>query len=168
LVLATAGAFALAPRAVFAQESPCRGASCSGDSIPTRPHTFPAVGIRAGTPQKASVAVGIVTGVDWQNRGTEYSRDVAFFFEPGFGATRVSSAYITPIGNMGSGFGLAVTAMRTAGSPWTFAANTTYVGGEVLIWPVFLAGPRVGLFRRMSGDATMGHWFFGADFGFGL
>ena len=58
--------------------------------------------------------------------------------------------------------------MRTSARPWTFAGNNTYLGGEVLIWPVFLAGPRVGLFRRVSGDATMKRWFVSADFGFGL
>jgi len=166
--LLTAGAcgLAFAANSVFGQTNPCRG--CERDSTATKSHMFPAVGIRAGAPQKVSFAVGVVTGVDWQKRGTDYSRDVAFFIEPGVGASRASVAYITPMGNLGSGFGVAVSAMRTSGSPWTFSPNTTYIGGELLVWPIFLAGPRLGLFRRMSGDATMGHWFVGADFGFGL
>jgi hypothetical protein len=121
-----------------------------------------------GTPQKASAALGVVAGVDWQKGGTDYSRDVAAFIEPGFGASRASVAYITGIGNMGSGFGVAGTALRTAGRPWTLSPNTTFVGGELFLWPVFLAGPRIGVFRRVSGDAMRGRWFLAADFGFGL
>ena len=159
---------ALASRSVAAQATPCRGAECSQDTTPTKRHTFPALGLRVGTPQKVSVALGVVLGVDWQNRGNDYSRDVAFFVEPGLGATRASVAYINGIGNMGSGFGLAATALRTSGKPWTMTRNTTYIGGELFLWPVFLAGPRLALFRRVSGDAMLGRWFLGADFGFGL
>jgi hypothetical protein len=167
---ALCGALASQPAAAQPTPSPtpCRGADCSQDSTPTRSHVFPALGVRVGTPQKASVALGVVLGVDWQKSGREYSRDVAFFAEPGLGATRVSMAYINGIGNMGSGFGVAGTALRTAGSPWTLTPNTTYIGGELFLWPVFLAGPRVALFRRISGDAMIGRWFLAADFGFGL
>jgi hypothetical protein len=148
--------------------TPCRGAECSQDTTRTKSHVFPALGLRVGTPQKGSVAIGVVAGVDWQKGGTDYSRDVALFVEPGLGASRASVSYINGIGNMGSGFGLAATVLRTAGGPWTFRPNTTYVGGELFVWPLFLAGPRVGLFRRVSGDAMIGRWFFAADFGIGL
>ena len=163
---AAACVLALAHASVSAQEAPCRG--CTPDSTRTKTHVFPALGLRAGVPQKASVGIGVVFGVDWRHGGTDYSRDVAFCLEPGIGATRASVAYITGVGNIGSGFGVAATAMRTSARPWTFAGNNTYLGGEVLIWPVFLAGPRVGLFRRVSGDATMKRWYLSADFGFGL
>ncbi len=158
---------AFAPRPVSAQPAPCRGADCS-DTTQTRSHTFPALGIRVGTPQKASAALGIVRGVEYQRRGSDRSRDVAFFVEPGIGASRASVSYINGIGNMGSGFGIAATFLRTAGKPWGLTPNTSYVGGELFLWPVFLAGPRVGVFRRISGDAMLGRWFLGADFGFGL
>ena len=159
----------LTPHVSVAQATPaCRGAECSQDTTRTRSHLFPALGLRFGTPQKASAALGLVAGVDWQKGGTDYSRDVALFIEPGLGASRGSAAFITGIGKMGSGFGLAATALRTAGRPWTLTPNTTYIGGELFLWPVFQAGPRVGLFRRVSGDAMIGRWFLAADFGFGL
>jgi hypothetical protein len=158
----------LAAHSAAAQTPPCQGAECSQDTTPTRSHIFPALGVRVGTPQKVSVALGVVLGVEWQLRGTDYSRDVAFFVEPGLGASRLSVAYINGIGNMGSGYGVAATVLRTASKPWTLVRNTTYIGGEMFLWPVFLSGPRIGLFRRMSGEATIGRWFLGADFGFGL
>jgi hypothetical protein len=155
----------VADRPGAAQAPPSRA---QGDSTPAKSHVFPAVGIRAGTPQKVSVALGVVTGVDWQSRGAEHSRNIAFFVEPGLGATRASIAYITGVGNMGSGFGLAATGLRTSSSPWTLARNTNYVGGELIIWPIFFTGVRIAVFRRVSGQATMGRWFLGGDLGVGL
>jgi hypothetical protein len=67
---------------------------------------------------------------------------------------------------MGSGFGIAVTGMRTWKDPINLKTNETFVGGEVWVWPVFFSGPRVGLFRKITG--TTRGWYFTADFGFGL
>jgi hypothetical protein len=140
--------------------------ACTGcDS--TRSHVFPALGIRAGTPQKVSFALGIVAGMEWQKYGADRSRDFALFFEPGLGAARISAAYIKGIGSMGSGYGVAATVMRTWSQPWTISPNTTYVGAELLVMPLFLAGPRIGVMRRLTGSMSSG-WFLVADFGIGL
>ena len=37
---------------------------------------------------------------------------------------------------------------------------------ELWAWPVFFTGPRLGLFREMTGSRH--GWFVTADFGFGL
>jgi hypothetical protein len=134
------------------------------DSIAGQWHMLPAVGLRAGTPQKVSAALGLVTGRNYRERGS--SEDVAVYVEPGLSAGRATLAFLSGFGNMGTGFGVGGTVMRTWRDPWTVPANTTLVGGELWAWPVFFTGPRVGLFREVTG--TSHRWFLTADFGFGL
>jgi hypothetical protein len=134
------------------------------DSVSGQWHMLPALGLRAGIPQKASAAVGIVAGRNYRERG--HTEDVAVYVEPGLSAGRASIGYISGFGNMGSGFGLAGTAMRTWKDPINLSTNATYLGGELWAWPMFFTGPRLGVFRRVTGG-TKG-WFFTADFGFGL
>jgi hypothetical protein len=71
-------------------------------------------------------------------------------------------------GSFGSGFGLVATAMRTWHSPWSFASDATYVGGEVLIWPIVFTGPRIGLFRAVAPSDASKRWLLSFDFGIGL
>lgn len=150
-----------------------RGQECDrcnppGDTTHARVRVVPAIGVRVGAPQKASIAVGVLTRAEWQQHGRDYSRNLAAFVEPGLSGARASVAYIQGIGNLGSGFGVAASVLRTWKEPWTLPDNGTYVGGELLVFPLFLVGPRVGLFKEVSGGRDMKRWFFTADFGFGL
>jgi len=142
----------------------CRG--CVEDTLP-HVHVIPALGIHAGTPQKVSAAVGLGLGVEWQKDGHDHSRNVALFAEPGLSAGRASLAYVDN-GRFGSGFGVAATVLRTWKDPWTTKSNLTYVGGDVLLWPIVFMGPRIGVFRRVAGDPTSKKWFFSVDIGIGL
>lgn len=156
----------LAPLVALAPQQP-RG-SAPEDTIP-RSHTFPALGIRVGEPEKASAALGIVLGEDWQQNGRDHSRNVALFVEPGLDAGRASVAYVRHgYGNFGSGFGLAGSLMRTWNEPWVFKPNVTYAGGEVILWPILFVGPRLGLFRSVAGNPTDRRWFGSLDFGVGF
>jgi hypothetical protein len=134
------------------------------DSVSGRWHMLPALGLRAGIPQKLSAALGIVTGRNYREKG--HSDDIALYVEPGLSAGRASLGYMSGFGNMGTGFGIAGTAMRTWKDPINLATNATYVGGELWVWPLFFSGPRIGAFRKITG-VTRG-WYFTADFGFGL
>ena len=134
------------------------------DSVSGQWHMLPALGLRAGIPQKLSAAVGIVTGRNYSEKG--HTEDLAVYVEPGLASGRVSVGYISGFGNMGSGFGLAATGMRTWKDPLNLTTNATYVGGELWVWPVFFSGPRIGVFRKITGVSH--GWFFTADFGFGL
>lgn len=134
------------------------------DSITGNWHIFPALGLRAGTPQKASAALGLVTGRNYRENG--HTQDLTLYVEPGLSAGRATLGYLSAFGNMGAGYGIGATAMRTWRDPLTLRENATYVGGEAWLWPLFFTGPRIGLFREMTG-AKHG-WFFTADFGFGL
>lgn len=161
-------ALTLAVGASSARAQRCAG--CAGEDTVPRGHVLPALGLHVGTPQKASVALGVVVGQDWQKDGRDHSRNVALFAEPGLGAGRASIAYLRHgYGSWGSGFGIAATALRTWKQPWQLDANQTYAGGEVFLWPIFLTGPRVGLLRRVSGsDIEARRWFITLDLGFGL
>jgi hypothetical protein len=142
---------------------------CSPEDTLPRSHVVPAFGIHVGAPAKASVAVGVVLGEDWQKNGRDHSRNVALFAEPGLGAGRASLAYVNHgFGSFGSGYGIAATVLRSWKDPWGVKANVTYVGAEALVWPIVFVGPRVGLFHAVSGPETNRKWFLSLDFGFGL
>jgi len=138
------------------------------DTVP-RTHVVPALGLRVGTPQKASLALGVLLGEDWMKNGHEHVRNVALFAEPGLGAGRVSLAYLDHgYGAFGSGFGLAGTVMRTWRQPWSTAPNVSYAGGEVIIWPILFVGPRIGLLRNVGAASPGKRWLLSLDFGIGL
>jgi hypothetical protein len=161
VLVATAGL--AAPVLLGAQQ--CRG--CVGEDTVAHMHVIPALGIHAGTPQKVSAAVGIGLGVEWQKNGHDHSRNVALFAEPGLSGGRASLAYVDN-GKFGSGFGVAATVLRTWKEPLTVKENMTYAGGDILLWPIVFMGPRIGVFRRIAGDATSKKWFVSLDFGIGL
>lgn len=137
------------------------------DTIP-RTHIFPALGVHVGSPQKVSAALGVVLGEEWQKDGRDHTRNVALFAEPGLGAGRASLAYVDHgYGAFGSGFGLAATVIRTWKEPWTVTKNQTYVGADLILWPIVFVGPRIGLFRNVSDRMTSDKWFVAIDFGIG-
>jgi hypothetical protein len=138
-------------------------ASCI-DSVTGQWHMLPAIGIRAGTPQKVSAALGVVAGKNYRESG--HTEDATLYVEPGISAGRATLGYVSGFGNMGAGFGIGATALRTWKTPWMLRTNTTYAGGEAWLWPIFFVGPRVGVFREMTG--TRHGWYVTADFGFGL
>lgn len=145
------------------------GAQRAPSDSTTRFHILPALGLQVGTPQRLSAALGIVAGVDFVRDGRDHSRNVALFAEPGVGAGRASLAYVSHgYGSFGSGFGVAATALRTWKDPWQLDPNQTYVGGELLLWPILFVGPRVGLLRNVSTVETSRHWFWSFSFGIGL
>jgi hypothetical protein len=138
------------------------------DTIP-RAHIVPALGLRVGTPQKASIALGVLLGEDWQKNGHDLSRNAAVFLEPGLSGGRASVAFVDHgYGAFGSGYGIAATLLRTWHEPWTVKPNVSYVGGEVILWPILFVGPRVGLLRGVSGPMTDKRWLVTFDFGIGL
>ena len=145
----------------------CQG--CTPEDTTAHLHVAPALGLRFGTPQKASAAVGLLIGVDWQRDHRDHSRNGTIFVEPGLSAGRASVAYVDHgYGSFGSGYGIAATMLRTWEDPWGARENATYVGGEVILWPIVFVGPRVGLFRSIAGDVGSKKWFFSIDFGIGL
>jgi hypothetical protein len=157
----------LAPAALGAQR--CRG--CVPEDTLPRTHVVPGFGLRFGAPQKASVALGVVVGEDWQSNGRDHSRNVGVFAEPGLSAGRASLAYIHHgFGSFGSGYTVAASVLRTWRDPWWAKDNVTYVGGEISVWPIVFVGPRVGLFRSVGGNtaASPKRWLVTFDFGFGL
>jgi len=158
------------PRSVRAQD--CIG--CEEDTVPRKTLILPALGARFGVPEKVSGAIGLVAGYEWRSNGHLHTRDFALFVEPGVGASRASLVYMAAR-NFGSGVGIGATVLRTMDDTWTHGTNafafppsTTLVGGEVLVWPIFLVGPRIGVFHRLNSVPGAGRWFISADFGFGL
>src|SRR5262249_16681570 len=114
----------------------------SSDTVP-RTHILPAVGLHVGEPAKASLALGVVLGEDWQSKGRDHTRNVALMAEGGLAAGRASLAYLRKgYGNFGSGFGISASFLRTWDDPWGTHPNVSYAGGELILWPVMFVGPR--------------------------
>jgi hypothetical protein len=163
--LAALALLAVVPTLARAQR--CR--TCETEDTMPRGHIWPALGIHAGMPQKASAALGVVVGETWQRNGREHARNIALFAEPGLSAGRASIAYVDHgYGSFGSGFGVAATVLRTWKDPWVAKENVTYAGGEIILWPIVFTGPRIGLFRSVSGAPGSSRWFVALDLGIGL
>ena len=62
----------------------------------------------------------------------------------------------------------AASLMRTWDDPWGARQNVSYAGGEVILWPVMFAGPRIGLFHSIAGNPSNKRWLVSLDFGLGL
>ena len=137
-------------------------ASAPTDSS-SHPHLFPVLGWSVGSPQKVSLALGVGA----ENRPHDRLRGPIIVVEPGVSGGRLSAGYGRLLNNLGSGFAVAAAALRTWNSPWTLSPNQTYVGGEAVMWPLFYVGPRVGLFRQVTGTGTRG-WFVTADLSLGF
>ena len=145
------------------------GAQRPAEDTTHRTHILPALGLHVGAPQKASLALGVIVGEDWQKNARDHSRNIALFVEPGLSAGRASVAYVDHgYGSFGSGFAIAGTVLRTWRDPWYARENATYAGGEIILWPILFVGPRMGLFRSVAGNATSKKWFLSIDFGIGL
>ncbi|MDB4874230.1 MAG: hypothetical protein JWM41_676 [Gemmatimonadetes bacterium] len=157
----------VAPAALGAQR--CRG--CVPEDTMPRTHIVPGFGVRFGAPQKASVALGVVLGEDWQTNGHDHSRNVGLIAEPGLSGGRASLAYVYHgYGSFGSGFAIGPSVLRTWRDPWWAKENVTYVGGDIILWPIVFVGPRVGVFRSVGGNSSgsLKRWLVTFDFGFGL
>ncbi|HXD49662.1 MAG TPA: hypothetical protein VN600_12850 [Gemmatimonadaceae bacterium] len=142
---------------------------CGAPDTLRRSHVVAAWGVHVGEPQKASAALGVILGEDWQSKGRDHSRNVALYAEPGIAAGRASIAYLDQgYGSFGSGFGIAASVLRAWDDPWVAKQNVTYVGGELLLWPIVFVGPRVGLFHSVTGPSGSQKWFVSFDFGVGL
>lgn len=166
MLLVTAALFS--PLAALSAQQ-CR--SCVEEDTVRRTYVVPEFGFRVGAPQKASAALGVVVGQDWQADGRDHSHNLGLFVEPGLSAGRASFGYIDKgFGNFGSGFMVAATALRTWNDPWWAKENVTYVGGEATLWPIVFIGPRVGVFRAIgtTGAGLAKRWLVTFDFGFGL
>lgn len=148
----------------YAQQ--CRG--CVPEDTTRHTHVLPALGIHVGTPQKASAALGVMVGEDWRADGHDHSRNAALFVEPGISAGRASLSYVDHgFGAFGSGFAIGPSVLRTWKQPWTVRTNTTFVGADATVWPIFFVGPRVGLYRGIAG-LDKNRWFASFDIGIGL
>ena len=154
------------PSASLLAQQRCPGCVTGEDTVP-RLRILPALGVHAGVPQRVSAALGIVFGQTWQKNGRDHSRNLALFAEPGWSAGRATLAYVDH-GSFGSGFGIGASVLRTWKEPWMTKPNVTYAGGDILLWPIVFIGPRVGVFRRVSCDATAKKWFVSLDLGIGL
>ena len=129
---------------------------------------FPGFGIHFGEPQKLSAAVGLVVREEWQSARRDHSRAAALLVEPGLAAGRAALDWVEGFGTLGSGFAVGPSVLRSWDDPWVARPNTTYAGGELMVWPIFHAGPRVGIYHVVGSDAPGKRWLVSADVGIGM
>lgn len=146
-----------------------RCASCAAPDSGAHTRLFPALGLHVGAPQKVSAALGVLVGHESHTGRRDRSQNVAVFVEPGLAAGRASAMYVANgFGSFGSGFGIGPSVLRTWDDPWQAKPNRTYVGGDLVLWPVVFIGPRIGLFHLTSGGSLEKRWLLTFDVGIGL
>lgn len=116
------------------------------DSTGASRRLWPAVGLHYGSPLRISGVVGL--GVDLSPNSSDA---VVALAEPGQHGVEFSLGYVRLIGNLGTGYSLRASVLRTDNQPWKANPNATYVGGEAQWMLVFLVGGRAGVYRRVSG-----------------
>lgn len=107
-------------------------------------------GIHYGVPVKWSMALGyVLPGVrnDWQPFAAA---------EPGIGGWRASLGALKTTNELGGGYVMRVSSLRTSKKAWRAAQSTTFVGPEFQFMPIFAIGLRVGGFVRVQGNDSRG------------
>ena len=125
--------------------APAAPAPAADTTKPAR-RFWPAVGLHYGSPLRYSGVLGL--GYDL---GQNSSDAVVALAEPGRHGVEFSMGYVRLIGNLGSGYSLRASVLRTDNQPWNANPNATYVGGEAQWMLVFLVGGRAGVYKRVSG-----------------
>ncbi|MGH7678648.1 MAG: hypothetical protein ACRENU_09295 [Gemmatimonadaceae bacterium] len=75
---------------------------------------------------------------------------IFMYGEPGIGGWRAGAGYFRITDNLGSGYVLRASALRTGGRPWRADRYTTYAGGELQYMALYVIGVRVGGYARVS------------------
>lgn len=120
------------------------------------------VGFHIAGPARVSWATGMTLPVFLPGPQRPNNRQQFLFalIEPGYSAGRLSLGYASIATFTGSGWAPRATFLRK----WK-GTSQNLVGGEIMMSPGLMMGPRVGLFRRISGGTG---WFLTADFSLGL
>jgi hypothetical protein len=116
-------------------------------------------GIHIGGPAQASIAFGPAYRVRTSLGGPKADKaEYLFaFVEPGVRAGRLSVGYTALVGNLGTGFTLRASMLRT----WKPTAETWF-GGEISGMPLGTLGPRLGIFYPARGPRAIRIvWDFG-------
>lgn len=116
------------------------------DSTKAARRLWPAVGLHYGSPLRFSGVLGL--GVDLSPNSSDA---VVLLAEPGQHGVEFSLGYVRLTGNLGSGYSLRASVLRTDSEPWDANPNATYVGAEAQGMLAFLVGGRAGVYRRVSG-----------------
>ena len=119
----------------------------------------PMFGVHYGVPLRwsATLAAGIPLA-----QGDE--APTAFLAaEPGLAGWRVSAGYAHLTGNLGSGYVLRASVLRTGAHPWRAPSRATFVGAEAQLMPIFAIGVRAGGFYRVGGTDGAGRGLFAVD-----
>lgn len=133
-----------------------------GDAEPAGcQETRPVFGVHYGTPLKWSALLGLgLTTTD--------GNSVAFLAgEPGIGGWRVSAGYLRMTGNLGNGWSIRASVLRSTQRAWRVSPHASFAGVEVQFSPVFALGPRLGVFVPL-GASTNRKGLIAADLGFAL
>ena len=103
-------------------------------------------GIHYGAPLKWSTALAASFAGD--------DKDSKAFVaaEPGIGGWRGSVGYLKITSNLGSGYVLRGTVLRTNNKAWRAGSQLTFAGAEFQFMPLFALGARVGGFVRIGGQ----------------
>lgn len=115
---------------------------------------WPILGLRAGTPALLSLGAGAL-----YTTSSDGFIGPFVSIEPGLRAGRASAGYSIVGGNLAAGWAFRASFLRR----YRGDVQRNYAGLEAQFMAA-LVGPRIGLFRSLTGSA----WLFAADFGIGF
>lgn len=136
------------------------GAACLGSFVATAraqdpghfhiPTSGSMGGIHYGVPLKWSVALGYVLPGEY--------RDWQPFVgaEPGIGGWRAGLGATKWTNELGGGYVMRASVLRTGKRAWRAPSGATFVGPEFQFMPIFAIGARVGGFVRVGGKGSRG------------
>lgn len=109
----------------------------------THPFLF---GVHYGLPLKWSAVIGASLPATGRLRNTFVAA------EPGIGGWRASVGYLKLQSDLGAGYAVRGTFLRTNDRAWRVTPRTAFVGAELQVMPLFAFGARLGGFVRVSGE----------------
>ena len=87
--------------------------------------------------------------------------------EGGIGGWRASGGYVRIATELGNGYSIRASLLRTSKHAWNAPARSSFVGAEVQYMPLFALGARVGGFIRVGNGGSQ-RGLMTADFSFAL
>jgi hypothetical protein len=110
---------------------------------------YRAGGLHVGFPNGVSIALGTQRTVYQRDKGPIDVRKITFFMvgEPGLGATRLSAGW------MYTGYNAGGVAFRISAMQQYYKEHATAIGPEISFMKFLFLGGRLGVFRRIAGNA---------------
>jgi hypothetical protein len=124
---------------------------CGAQTSSSGRQISPLGGYHYGVPLKSSGDLALLLA----GKGDDFGGPI-IAGEFGAGGWRASAGYFRLTGNLGTGYAMRATYLRTNNRPWRASPRSSFVGAEAQYMPAFVIGARIGAFARVAGVSRRG------------